>query len=152
MFIFKLHTAMTIDCDSVRAVIFVQCQTGVVLALDGQRVRAEIWRCYWRWMQYEAVIAPSCAILPSEYTTIMTITVLHRSSFDWLYEMGVVLALDKQRVRLYYCVCDSQLLLLVFDVGRPMRPHYNNITGLHRSLFVEWRMERVPCCPWTNSS
>ena len=73
---------------------------GVVLALDEQCVRL-YWcvlefeaSCYWCSMQYEVLMSPSYML--SKYTTMANV-------FN-----DVVLALDEQGVRLYWCVLECE--------------------------------------------
>ena len=69
-------------------------ETGVVLNLDKQLVRAQIWRRYWRFMQYEAVILPMRHFaFRIHYNNVNNGHAL--INFGSLYVMGVVLALDK---------------------------------------------------------
>ena len=109
------------------------------------------WKC---WLL--AFDAPSCPVLPSEYTTIMLITDLYALMIfvGWLYETRVVLALDAQRVRLQCCV---HLGVVIIGVRRTyetascnlilmrhfaFRIHYNVTMAVHRSLLLEY-MERL---------
>ena len=72
-------------------------------------VCAWIWRCYSWSMQCEVTISPWCV---SKYTT-MSMTAVCLCSLNICH--GVVLALDEQAVRLYWCVCLNLKVSFVFD-------------------------------------
>ena len=105
-YVLSKYTAMAMT--ALRAFLFVRWMygTGVMLTLNDQRVRlhccvrAWIWKRYCFWMQYAIVISPSRSIQ------------IHYNDYDngstlifagWIYETGIVLALDEQNVSLYCC-------------------------------------------------
>ena len=92
--------------------------------------------CAWiffRWMAV-IVITPSCAILPSEYTTIiMLITALH-----WSYVGPGRIA----RTFVLVCVCDSDLLFMFDAVGHAYETTSCNVT-LMRHFISEYTTPRV---------
>ena len=137
---------------------------GVVLAPDKQAVRLYCCLCDWIWRCWchgcstksEIVNLRSCAILVSKYTKINGNDNSSLIFFRWLYgETGIVLALDKQEVRLYCCVC-------AWWYWRSMHHSMRSLvlwpSWLHCPNTLQWQcvnlrslvkcMERVSCWTW----